>query len=299
MKLRKLLLLMGVSVLMFTGCSQAQTEVTHPVEQVSVQASEEEVVEETTEEVVEVTSEPTEVAETPKRADYTEEDLINVLREMEQAGGMEYDSHFTVSVDDGSGSPKNLVTVETDYHAETGLAGWYMSGLMDMYAYGVETKTPVEYYVDTESNIEYVQIPETKEWVYQQRVDPSENATLAFATENFDYLKLGKEDSMGRPVLIGEANATHLFTTSAPSLEFDAGEIGINSDDLVAKVMFHFNRETLALEQAEVVCDECKTDKIRMFNWTFQVKYVAINDGTTFSIPADVVSGATHVSSIN
>lgn len=295
MKLRKLLALMSVSVFVFTGCGQAQTEVTHPVEQVSVQAQEEEVVEETTEEVVEVTSEPTEVVETPKWEDYTEEDLINVLREVEQAGGMEYDSHFTVSVDDGSGSPLNLVTVETDYHAETGLAGWHFSGLMDMYVYGVETKTSVEYYVDTESNIEYIQIPETEGWVYQKRVDPSENATLAFATENFDYLKLGTEDSKGRPVLIGEVNATQLFTTSAPSLAFDAGEIGINSDDLVAKVMFHFNRETLALEQAEVVCDEYKNDKIRMFNWTLLVKYVAINDGTTFSIPEDVVSGATSM----
>ena len=300
MKLRALLASMGVSVLVFTGCSQAQTEVTQPVEQVSVQAP-------VVTEVTSAVSEETDTVETPSETDttqeeYTEEDLINSLRALEAEERMEYDSKFTVNVDDGSGSPLNLMAVAFDYHAVCGEDFCSLVGDAEVYAFGQSTNSPVESYIDREAGLQYVKVPiddKTSQWVYQQTESSEQDGTVAFALDNFDYLKLGTEDAQGRPVLIGEVNATKLFTASSKTLGFDAEELGIDPELLVAKVMFHFNRETLALEQVEVVCDEVTTDTIHMFNWTLQLKYVAIGEGVTSSIPEDVVRGAISVADLN
>ncbi len=219
--------------------------------------------------------------------------LIESLRSIEGAEQMEYDALLSIAVDDGSGAAAGGIATSMEYHTVCEEDAYNMNGTMEMAYFGDLREYPYECYGDATGGEMRMFDSTTGEWMVTE-VENS-NASMTLDVDGFDYLRLGDTDSEGRPVLLGEVQMARAFAgNDSSSISLQAMSIGIDTDELVAKVMMHFNPDTLELEQFEMLCDEYSNGQIRIYNYALSVKYDHINS-TTSSDFGDVVEDATVV----
>lgn len=219
--------------------------------------------------------------------------LIESLRSIEGAKQMEYDASLSITVDDGSGAAAGGIATTLKYHTVCDEDAFELNGTMELAYFGELHTYPYECSGDAAGGETRVFDSTTGEWLVTETEDP--NAYMTLDADGFNYLRLGDADSEGRPVLLGEVQVARAFAGSdSSSIAMQAMDADIDVDALVAKVMMHFNPDTLELEQFEMLCDEYSNGQIRIYNYALVVKYDHINN-TTSSDFGGVVEDATVV----
>lgn len=296
MKARKLVAVVGVMICVgLMGCGKDTSRITEETTVNDTEAQEEKT--DTKIEVVSAEPEITEsvsedTVEEPQGSEvgtYTKEDLITSLRSLEGEKNTEIDCQMNMTVTQGDNELRDVFEFHfasdgTNEHLTAKTVVWFSA-----------TECGVGYseaYVDLSTLTQYTSVADREEdlgktWIKHDAEDTTNK--YLFSVDSFPSIELGEEDKYGNPTLVCTGTLADSGNTDYFS---DAGVVISDLSDIKTTVVFIFDKDTLELTDAYMLCDDITVDDVVISDYSLHVIYESLGDTPTVKIPSEVVDNA-------